>query len=677
MSRRQKNSHQKTKCIREKGNSDKCNREEPTFFNKLKANYLKAKRACIKDLCTSSIQTKTLKTKNLIATNIQTVTINGKLPDCQSSLENFSSNIDEVQYVNGLPIQPSNDGRFNQVVLDNLWQETLFYQKVIQDDINCGRLRNRLIENLNGCTVCPPTSECNITGWAKVIGSITGDILTIQTVIEGSVELFQQVVAPGVLPETTIISVEGNQYRLNQAQNLPSTTIWLIPDCPVSTCPPVPLRIYGVETVPPGVWDSVCKTNQALSTLAYNLDVINRSTDLSTKVVTTLIQVGWVNSENNFVTRQINLSNRQFSPSLAAVFGEKYSETTLLPTSLIEEMIAAMPPIVANNAAVQLVVYIEEGIQIFTPPTFNTSQKSTNQQRVINDIAHNGNVSASYATSPNDLSVTLTETSQNPWPIPSGVSRFTITAVGGGGGGGRAVYLSVGLSSEEIVAGGGGGSGRVTSSTVDFGNTSTGPLFIRFEIGQGGSSDTPGGATKIAIVNAAGNPLPGLSFESPGGNAGGAGFDGVTFNQAGGGGNGYYGGGGGATPSHGDNPGRNGPGGSGDAPQGDGQDGQGNTLGGTGGPFTIVNEARIYQGGQGGSYPPTTETTIGSGAGGGGGGGGGKGGGNGGGTGHIAGYDALPGSSSGGGGAAGAEIDALNLAAGGNGASGYVVFSPA
>lgn len=643
----------------------------------------KKQRKCIKHLTACDIRTKSLITDTISANDLSVSTINGKDPNCSVTSVNFPSNITQIEYIDGIPQQPANDGRYNQVVLNRLWEETLFYQKVVQDDINCGRLRERMILDFYKCQVCPPVSECTITGGATIVGSINNNVLTITDIISGNVSLGQVLVGPKIKQETTIIMeiVKNITYKINIEQTLAEETILLVPNCPESPCILVPLKIYGIQTVPPGIWDPLCKQNNIAASIAYNLDVINRSIDLSTKVVSVIVQVGWIDptsqTPDKFATRQIDLSNRQFGASLAVVFGEKFSSNILLSTLLMEEIVIAMPPFVdTNNAAVQVVVYTEEGIEVFVPPqprsipdvgntTDNTDIALTSRTIPTN---HNGNVSVSFVGSDCPNCVTLTENTENPWPIPSGVKCINLGGFGAGGGGGISGTKDSLITDSGRLPGGGGGSGFFRGTpAIDLSQHPT-ARFVKYEIGKGGDPFQNGFPTKFSIVDANQNPLLNLSWQANGGNAGGTVQDLVAIVKSGNGGSGYYGGGGGGRgPNVGPFPSQTGDGGGGQAINGSGQNGFNNgvnDVGGSGGGHFLVNNSLKYFGAPGGSYSGTPRAF------GGGGGGGGQGGGSGGGNGHTNGFDATPASSGGGGGAAAME-DALP----GKGGSGYIELS--
>ena len=571
---------------------------------------------------------------------------------------------------------------YNSEVLTGLWDNTIFnLQDVLIPNLQCGRSRNKSISDFYNCKTCPPISygNCEISGNATITGNIQGNILNVTSISQGKIEIGQVLISQKVENETAILQVitPNLTYRVSVSQILPESELLLVSNCPTveNICETVPMKIYGIETVVPGIWDPVCGINKVLSNLAYNLDVINRSKDLSEKVVAVLLQVAWI--ENGiFTLRQVNLGLKQFGPSLAAVLGEQLSANLILPTNLINRVILAMPPVVSDNsAAVQLVVYIEEGIEVFTPPV------STFKRRNV-DNTNNTNVSASYAVNNSPNVIKLLKSDPSPFKIADGVKSINITAFGGGGGGGKAVLLRLGIIIADgiNVPGGGGGSGYQTN-ILHTDVSQIGAKYLSYTIGSGGSSDKDGEDTIFSLLDENKNQIPGLSWTAKGGEKGGQGTDRVTYNQSGNGGNGEYGGGGGQTPGKGNSPAA-GNGGSSKAGQlfDDGKPGN-NIKGGDGGSFSADNfscRLCVSTPGIGGTFPYS------GGDGGGGGGGGGNGGGNGGSKSSPNGSPAVQNSSSGGGGASGVVTgstgyygDIAIYASGGNGADGYIYVSVA
>ncbi len=141
------------------------------------------------------------------------------------------------------------------------------------------------------------------------------------------------------------------------------------------SCPPedinIPLKIFGIQTVSP-INRVICgasadvQMTQLISSMSYNFDVVNATENLASRVLIILVQVGWLDENDNFQYEEIDLAIRQFSPSLHQLYGEKYTGSVILPTDQMLE-IAELMPFDGNSAAVQMIVYGEEGLLIDRP----------------------------------------------------------------------------------------------------------------------------------------------------------------------------------------------------------------------------------------------------------------------------------------------------------------------
>jgi len=303
-------------------------------IKKLKVKELSAREAQIENLLSKQVEIENLLAKqvqidHLLAKEIETElllanvagvedlfvdSLNGKPLSCNQTFNNI--NTDFVRIINNE--KPENPGFFNQEVWDKLWDKTLEQRFELEERIKCGRLQERYIQITNGCPpVCPPN---------------------------GLENCFPTCEEPGICV------------------------------CPeeIGDCPNVPNDIWGIRTLMP-YNDKLCGQSvtdtirQILSSVAYNLDVINVTGDLTTRVVTILVQVGYLDpnqeGDDKFVYRQIDFGNRQFGPTYDTLYGEKYTGSVLLPSALIRNMINLMP-YQFNSAAVQMVVFKEDGVDI-------------------------------------------------------------------------------------------------------------------------------------------------------------------------------------------------------------------------------------------------------------------------------------------------------------------------
>lgn len=136
-----------------------------------------------------------------------------------------------------------------------------------------------------------------------------------------------------------------------------------------NVCPPNELQVsnnvYGTISLYP--CSIGCNQKQLLSSVSYNLDVINITGTLDTRVVTVLVQVGYLDPKipgpDKFVYETIDFGSRQFDATLDTLYGEKYTGTVVLPTDLI----TLMSNLNQRDTIVQLVVFAEDGVQIDFP----------------------------------------------------------------------------------------------------------------------------------------------------------------------------------------------------------------------------------------------------------------------------------------------------------------------
>ena len=323
---------------------NKNNQKSKSCHEIKKIKYLKTKTCCsqnatLKNAAIAQLQAEIASIKQLTAENanidnLNVTNLNGQNITCQKIFTNVNSDITRIEYGATGPIKPSgpgatgatgSGGTVNQVVWDFLWENSLLQERDLEYRLQCGRLQERLIQLKYNC---PPS--CPPDGYENCFPTCEG--------------------------ETGATGATG------------------ICGCPkegvTGYCPIVPNRIWGIKTVAP-FRDVPCEdstvSRQLISTIAYNLDVVNVTEELRTRVVTILVQVGYINSTTQeFVYKQIDFGNRQFGPTYDTLYGEKYTGTVILPTDLITLMTEMMPD--ANNtAAVQLVVLAEDGVDIDIP----------------------------------------------------------------------------------------------------------------------------------------------------------------------------------------------------------------------------------------------------------------------------------------------------------------------
>ena len=445
------------------------------MFKYLKAKYLKAKKAKICDL-----EAKNIETETLIAENINTSTINGIQTDCI-----FNNPIQNYQFVdyflNGINVDPFTPGaepkkpdkpdQFSSMIWDALWNNTLLQLNEpcfgLAARLQCGRLTQRYYSR--DCVICPDEfPNCTPILEPNYCEGITG---------------------------ACSVTAEG-------------------------FCPSVPIRILAIETFSLLLNCSINSqiTQNIISTVSYNLDTINVSQYLSTRVISILVQLAYIVKGQTKIV-QLAFQNKQISPSLDSLYGENFSATILIPTDLTKNILASMPQTLYDNAAIQIVIYIEQGleVQILKPVTALIIQNSQNSDA---QFLQNGNSSTMFTSN-------IT--------IPFNINMKTVTCFGGGGAGGSAI----------IASGGGGGSGFCNGDAIPVGT-----INISITIGLGGTVDkdnvvsTDGGNTVVNFLDANNNAIG--SVIALGGKAGQNGTQTFNKNVSGSGGQGQYGGGGGS-----------------------------------------------------------------------------------------------------------------------------------
>ena len=279
---------------------------------------------------------------NAVINNLQVTNINGQDVTCD---KNFTNSNYSLVTTNPLV----NPGDFNQEVWDKLAAITLMQQADLAERLQCGRLQEKAIQTQYGCVVCPPN------------------------------ELVDCIVECGHIGICDCIGVSG-------------------------PCPSVPLNIFGIKTVPPLTiinCDSPTSNpiTQLLSTISYNLDVSNITGKLDTRVVTILVQLGYLDPSvpgtDKFVYQEVDFGNRQFGATLDTAYGEKYTGVIILPTDTIA-YISNLPD--STSFAVQLVVFAEDGIKIDLPSTTNYRSRYSSRFNVRQNTATNGPVDTQSVT---------------------------------------------------------------------------------------------------------------------------------------------------------------------------------------------------------------------------------------------------------------------------------------
>lgn len=350
----------------------------------LKACSLESGNASINQLQTSQALVNQLQANNLNVSTINGVNFNC-LKDTSVVVPGI---ITPVQYINGEPQKPDNDGSFNQKVLDELWTLNLLSANVTNLDAAYGRLKNLILSNFYDCTVCPTVSlnncNCPIPVYAVFTGSISGNLLTVTSVLDtsytncppvvGEIKVGQRVYGQTAqfLNSVIVNQVSGTpggsgvytiSNEFDQSQDVSEQTILSISDIGIEECAAIPLRIYGVETLSVG---PVLPCGSLINAISYNINIANKS--LQSRVAAVYVQAGWEDETGTVKIQGLTIDTRQFDPSILS-FGEQMNNTVLLPTELVNTIVQFNPLVGPANAVVQLVVYIEDGLEVFLPAT--------------------------------------------------------------------------------------------------------------------------------------------------------------------------------------------------------------------------------------------------------------------------------------------------------------------
>jgi hypothetical protein len=298
-----------------------------------------------KNLNSSNLTAENISSYNAEITNAQIenldlVTLNGKHLNCGDTFTNTNDQIIRVQYDGNDPIKPENpNDQFNDEIYDTLWVLAVEHGVELAERLQCGRLQKKIIYNQYGCIQCPPDElvDCVPT-------------------------------CPG----------GGTDCA-----------------CPTSSgmCPSVPLKIWGIQTIAPFIQQQ-CGTletdvqNQLVSTVTYNLDVLNLTATLSDRVVSILLQGAFIDKNGDIIYQIFDQGNRQFGAVLDPTYGEKFTGTIIVPSSFTQDATFAMPNY-GDLAAIQLVIYTENGVEIdvfnpsFSQKNIKTKNIKTKNIRVI------------------------------------------------------------------------------------------------------------------------------------------------------------------------------------------------------------------------------------------------------------------------------------------------------
>lgn len=135
------------------------------------------------------------------------------------------------------------------------------------------------------------------------------------------------------------------------------------------------LNIVGTKTYLPANF-AKCEGELFFTTLvslSYDLDIVNITENLATRIVSILVQVVYEDPESpdpecpGYVHDIYYVGNRQFDATIDTLYGEKYTGVIPLKSELIDNAVKNIKDFSNSKAAIQLLVYSEDGLEVFVP----------------------------------------------------------------------------------------------------------------------------------------------------------------------------------------------------------------------------------------------------------------------------------------------------------------------
>lgn len=383
-----------------------------------KIEHAKIKKACIKNLHAKNIYTDNLEAKNGEIKTLTTESINGNSVDCLfSNPGNIQGKITPVKYINGEPQQPDNSGNFNQKVLDELWFLNQLSSAFTNLDSAYGRLKKVILSGFYDCVICPEPElkncNCPIPYYTVFKGSISNNILNVTEILDtsytncppekGTIKIGQRlfgkpdkflntVITGQMSGESGGVGTYSLENNFNEIINVNEEDMLSLSDVGTEECASIPLKIYGVETLSIG---PIGECENITSVLNYNFNISNKNLD--TKVAAVYVQVGWEDLNTNEVNIQgLIIDTKQFDYSILS-FGEQMNNNVIIPSDLTDIIYKFNSGAIVNSV-VQLVLFIEDGLEVFFPESeASISKKEIKVKSVTNN---NFNYSVSFNKSP-------------------------------------------------------------------------------------------------------------------------------------------------------------------------------------------------------------------------------------------------------------------------------------
>lgn len=311
-----------------------------------KSKNLTVNTAVIQDLTANNANIQNLNANAANISNLQVESINGINPSCRTVIENSQNRFDcmdcDITDENpfGNPIKPDN---IDTTVWNFLMCNLREYQAQLQTDFRAGREQIRCIKKAYGCAPdcppdCPPVKGCT-----------------------------------GPCPEPPNCSVDPE----------------CIPD-PLTCEQDVPNYLYATSTLFPYSFSECNSDVEGLTSISCDLNINNVSCNLATRVASIFVHYAYISTipgptgatgpcqvcpgqtgdsglsclcnlvEPDIVCGILQISCRQFGPTININLGEAFEVNILIPSTLIQNILESTSGI----GAIQLAVFLEEGLEV-------------------------------------------------------------------------------------------------------------------------------------------------------------------------------------------------------------------------------------------------------------------------------------------------------------------------
>lgn len=357
-----------------------CDKKCDDKYEKIK--NLKSKNICVTDLKNKNAEIETL--------DVNKILVNGVDITCSTNQIAVETVVQTFLDIGSTGVTGPAD--VDPVVFDALVENAEKNRKELQCRIYDGRcFINDYLKN-QGCpeSCPPPEAGSGPTGcFIDFTGSISDTELKVVSIQSGDLENGQVILGPGVLPETYIVSQTSGEtgsvgtYQVSKTQNITQSQLQATQPS-IATCElkPIPLKTFGAMTIPiytrffcgvtgaTGVTGDEDYFDSINSGAEFNLQctyLLEVAKSIDPRVVSVLIQVGYYDDEtSSVIIEEVFIANKQFYPTLDTLYGENFANVIAIPSDLLNNAYTnSQDP--NKQGAIQMVVYEEEGLCIWTP----------------------------------------------------------------------------------------------------------------------------------------------------------------------------------------------------------------------------------------------------------------------------------------------------------------------